>query len=72
MNLRTTAGIVLVVGGLLVLSYSGFTFKTPGEPVDFLGLHMETTVTRFISPGVGALALIGGIALLLSNPKRVS
>ena len=62
---------MLVTLGIVVLAYSGITFKTPGKPVEFLGLHIETTVSHFIPPVVGALALVGGIALLLVKPKSV-
>jgi len=54
----------------VVLAYSGITFTTPGKPVEFLGMHFETTVSHFIPPVVGAFALVGGIVLLLVNPKR--
>ena len=70
MNSRTIA-IILIALGLVVLAYSGITFKTPGQPVDFLGLHFETTRSHFIPPVAGALVLAGGIVLLLVNPKRV-
>lgn len=69
MNTKTI-GIILVVLGLVVLAYSGITFTTPGKPVEFLGMHFETTVSHFISPAVGALVLIGGIVLLVVQPKR--
>jgi hypothetical protein len=62
---------ILIVGGVVVLAYSGITFKTPGKPVDFLGMHFETTVSHFISPAVGAIALVGGILLLVIKPGRV-
>jgi hypothetical protein len=55
-----------------VLAYSGLSFKTPGKPVNFLGIHIETTDTHFIPPAVGALVLVGGIVLLLVNPKRAT
>jgi hypothetical protein len=55
----------------VVLAYSGITFTTPGKPVEFLGLHIETTHSHFIQPVVGALALVGGVVLLVINPKRV-
>jgi hypothetical protein len=71
MNTKTIVAILLVTLGIVVLAYSGITFTTPGKPVDFLGMHFETTVSHFISPAVGALALVGGIVLLLVNPKRV-
>jgi hypothetical protein len=71
MNTKTIVAVVLIALGIVVLAYSGITFTTPGKPVDFLGMHFETTVSHFISPAVGVLALIGGIVLLFVNPKRV-
>ena len=70
MNTKTIAAVVLIALGIVVLAYSGITFKTPGKPVDFLGIHIETTDSHFIPPVVGALALVGGVVLLLVNPKR--
>lgn len=70
MNTKTIVAVILVALGIVVLAYSGITFKTPGKPVEFLGLHIETTDSHFIPPVVGALALVGGIVLLVVNPKR--
>jgi nitrate reductase gamma subunit len=69
MNSKTIA-VILVALGIVVLAYSGITFKTPGKPVDVLGVHIETTNRHFIPPVAGALALVGGIVLLLVSPKR--
>ena len=71
MNTNTIIAVALVTLGIVVLAYSGITFKTPGEPINFLGMHFETTVSHFISPAVGAIALVGGIVLLLVKPKSV-
>lgn len=71
MNTKTIVAILLVTLGIVVLAYSGITFKTPGKPVDFLGIHIETTDSHFIPPVVGALALVGGIMLLVVKSKRV-
>ncbi len=71
MNTKTIVAVILVALGIVVLAYSGITFTTPGKPVDFLGMHIETTHSHFIPPVVGALALVGGIVLLLAKPKRV-
>lgn len=70
MNTKTIIAVPLVALGIVVLAYSGITFKTPGKPVNFLGMHFETTESHFIPPVVGALALVGGIVLLIVNPKR--
>jgi hypothetical protein len=71
MNTKNTVAIVLVILGIVVLAYSGLTFKTPGQPIDFLGMHIATTQSHFIPPAVGAIALVGGILLLVINPKQV-
>jgi hypothetical protein len=72
MNTKTIVAVGLVVLGLIVLAYSGISFTTPGKTVNFLGLHFETTESHFIPPVVGALALVGGIVLLIVNPKRAA
>ena len=64
------AAIILVVLGIVVLAYSGLSFTTPGKPVDFLGMHFETTVSHFISPAFGVVALVAGIVLLVFRSKR--
>ncbi len=71
MNTKTIIAVLLVALGVVVLAYSGITFTTSGKPVDFLGMHFETTDSHFIPPVVGALALVGGIVLLLVRPRRV-
>jgi hypothetical protein len=70
MNTKTIVAVVLIALGVVVLAYSGITFKTPGKPVEFLGMHIETTDSHFIPPVVGALAFVGGVVLLLVKPKR--
>jgi uncharacterized membrane protein YdcZ (DUF606 family) len=71
MNTRTTVAVLLVTVGIVVLAYSGVTFNTPGQPVDFLGLHIETTHSHFVPPVVGALALVAGIVLLVVKPRQI-
>jgi hypothetical protein len=71
MNTKSIVGVILVTLGIVVLAYSGLTFTTPGKPVEFLGLHIETTHSHFIPPVAGAFALVGGIVLLLVRPRRV-
>jgi hypothetical protein len=71
MNTKTIIAVILVTLGLVVLAYSGITFNTPGKPVEFLGMHFETTDRHFVPPVVGALALIGGVVLLIVKPRQV-
>ncbi len=68
MNSRTLA-IVLIVLGIVVLAYSGITYRTPGKSADVLGVHIETTHSHFIPPAAGAVALVVGIVLLAAGSK---
>ena len=71
MNTKTIFAAILITVGIVVLAYSGVTFKTPGKPVDFLGIHIATTESHFVPPAAGALALVGGIVLLVVKPRSV-
>ncbi len=71
MNTKTLVAVILVTLGIVVLAYSGITFSTPGKPVDFLGVHIQTSHSHFIPPVAGALALVGGIVLLVVKPRAV-
>ena len=71
MNTKTIIAVILVTLGIVVLAYSGITFTTPGKPVEFLGMRIQTTNSHFLPPVVGALALLGGIVLLVVKPRRV-
>ena len=71
MNTKTVISVLLITLGVVVLAYSGLSFTTPGKPIEFLGMHIATTDSHFISPAVGALALVGGIVLLLLKPRSV-
>jgi hypothetical protein len=62
--------VVLIALGIVVLAYSGITFRTRGEPVDIGPVRVETTESHFIPPVVGALALVGGIVLWVAGNKK--
>ena len=71
MNTKTIFAVLLITFGIVVLAYSGLSFKTPGEPINILGMHIATTDSHFIPPAVGALMLVGGVVLLVIKTKRV-
>jgi len=71
MNTKSIVAVLLITLGIVVLAYSGITFSTPGKPVEFLGLHFDTTNSHYVPPVVGALALVGGIVLLVVKPRQV-
>jgi hypothetical protein len=70
MNTKTVVAVILITLGIVVLAYSGISFTTPGKPIEFLGMHIQTTNSHFVPPVVGALALVGGIVLLVVKPGR--
>ncbi len=69
--MKTILAACLITLGIVVLAYSGLSFKTPGQPIEFLGLHIATTDSHFISPAIGALMLVGGVVLLVVKPRSV-
>jgi hypothetical protein len=71
MNPKTIFAVLLITLGIVVLAYSGLSFSTPGKPIEFLGMTIKTTDRHFIPPVVGALALVGGIVLLVVKPRAV-
>lgn len=71
MNTKTIIAALLITLGIVVLAYAGITFKTPGKPIEFLGMSIGTTDSHFIPPVIGALALVGGIVLLVVKPRKV-
>ena len=63
--------VILIGLGIVVLAYSGITYKIRGKPVEIGPLHGETTKSHFIPPVVGAVALVGGILLLVLDTRKV-
>jgi hypothetical protein len=70
MRPKTIIAGILIVLGIVVLAYSGITYKTRGKPVDVGPLHVETTRSHFIPPVAGAVALVGGIMLLVLDSRK--
>ena len=69
--MNKTLGVILVVVGLIGLAWGGFTYTTRETVVDIGPIHAtrEKTHTLPLPPIVGAVALIGGIALLVTGKK---
>ena len=72
MNLRYIVGAVLVVIGLVSLLMGGFRWSEQKTVVDIgpLKATTEEHKTLPIPPVVGALALVGGIVVLVVPVRR--
>lgn len=72
MNGKTGMAIVLIIIGLVALIYQGFSYTTEKKVID-LGPIQATKEERHtipLPPIVGALALIGGIAILVLDKRN--
>jgi hypothetical protein len=67
-------GIPLIILGGLALAYQGFNYTHQEHVMDVGPMHItkETQDRVPISPILGGLALVGGIALLVVGAKRNS
>ena len=72
MNSRSLIGLVLVVLGVLALAYQGITYTTHKKVLDIgpIQATQEEEKTIPLPPIVGALALVGGILLMVTGRKN--
>lgn len=65
-------GILLVVLGAIGLLYEGFTYLKRDEVLDAGPVQVEVRTRERvpIPPAVGAIALVGGVVLILKSPRR--
>jgi uncharacterized membrane protein HdeD (DUF308 family) len=72
MKTHQLLGIVLIVLGLVAFAYQGITYTTRETALDLGPIEVTTERTRSfpLPPIVGAVALVGGIALLLMGNRR--
>jgi len=66
-----TLGVILVVLGLLGLAWGGCSYTTREKVVDIGPIHAtrEKTHTVPLPPILGAVALVGGVVLLVAGKK---
>ena len=65
-------GILLLVLGVVALAYGGITYTTREKVIDIgpIEATAENRETIPLPPVLGALALIGGIALMIADSRR--
>lgn len=74
MKPRLIVAILLIVLGIGALAYQGFSYTTREKAVDIGSLQITTERTHRLPlpPIVGAIALMGGLVLLVLEMKRSS
>jgi hypothetical protein len=72
MRTNTIIAVILIVLGIAALAYQGITYTTHESVVDIgpLKVTSEKSRTLPLPPIVGAIALAGGIALLVVGRKK--
>jgi len=65
-------GLILIVVGVVSFVYQGITYTTREKVVDFgpIQVTSEKTKTIPLTPVVGAIALVGGIVLVVMGSKK--
>jgi hypothetical protein len=68
----TLTGIILIVIGIVALTYQGITYTTREKVVDIgpIQVTADKTKTLPLPPIVGAVVLVGGIILLVMGNKK--
>lgn len=64
-------GMILIVLGLFGLAWGGFTYTTKEKIVDIGPIHATRDETHHVPlpPIAGAVALVGGVVLLLAGKR---
>ena len=71
MRTTTITGILLILLGVVALTYQGITYTKTEKLLDFGPIHAttETQKTIPLPPVVGGLALVGGIVVLVLGAR---
>lgn len=66
--------LILIALGIIALVYQGISYQSQDRVVDLGPLHVtaERTHTLPLPPIAGAVALLGGIALLIFDRKKTA
>ena len=72
MRPKIIIAIILIALGIAAFAYQGITYTTREKVVDLGPIQMtaEKTKTLPLPPIVGAIALVGGIVLLVMGSKK--
>ena len=63
-------GIVLVVFGVIVLAYGGLSYTKSRHSTDIGPVQVSTSKKGFITPAAGAVAVLGGVVLVIAGRRE--
>ena len=68
----TIVGVALIILGVLALAYQGITYTTREKVIDLGPLQASVDKEKSIPlpPIVGALALVGGVVLIIVGVRK--
>lgn len=74
MSTSKIMALVLIAVGIIALIYQGISYRSQDRVVDLGPLHVtaERTHTLPLPPIAGAVALLGGLALLIFDRKKTA
>jgi drug/metabolite transporter (DMT)-like permease len=70
MRVFVIIGALLIIFGVAVLVNQGMNFSTRGKSIHLGSLEITQTQRHHISPVLGVVALVGGVALVMLERKR--
>ena len=72
MKTNNLLAIILIAVGVVAFAYQGITYTTREKVVDLGPIQVTADKTKTLSlpPIVGAIALVGGIVLLVMGNKK--
>jgi drug/metabolite transporter (DMT)-like permease len=72
MKPQSILGIALIVAGVVVLAYQGFSYTTREKAIDLgpLQVTAEKTHNVPLPPIIGVVALVGGVLLLVTGRAK--
>ncbi|AGF77557.1 hypothetical protein UWK_00983 [Desulfocapsa sulfexigens DSM 10523] len=72
MKTQTIVAIILISIGIMAFTYQGITYTSKEKVIDIGPIEMTTEKTKTfpLPPIVGAIALVGGIVLLVVGKKN--
>jgi hypothetical protein len=72
MKLNIIIAIILIAVGIVAFAYQGINYTTREKVVDIGPIQMTADKTKTIPlpPIVGAIALVGGIVLLVTGSRK--